>query len=104
MPNILLVKYTEVAKAILQKFAASAYQMVHSVSAGGFTFEAITYRDFCKIYDGINEAIVPGIFLVLFYFLIAMFGNQMLTSTTEEKQNRYWDGLNNRQGARTHNG
>lgn len=81
-------KYTEVAKAILQKFAAEGVEPnVSTVLAGGFTFEAITYRD-GKIYDGINEAIVPGIFLVLFYFLIAMFGNQMLTSTTEEKENR----------------
>ena len=32
--------------------------------------------------------ILPGIFLILFYFLITFFGNQMLTSTTEEKENR----------------
>jgi ABC-2 type transport system permease protein len=32
--------------------------------------------------------IFPGVFLVLFYLLIAFFGNQMLTSTTEEKENR----------------
>ena len=32
--------------------------------------------------------ILPGLFLVLFYFLISFFGNQMLTSTTEEKENR----------------
>lgn len=81
-------KYTEVAKAILQKFAAEGVEPnVAAVLAGASTFEATTYRD-GKIYDGISEAMVPGIFLVLFYFLIAMFGNQMLTSTTEEKENR----------------
>lgn len=81
-------KYTEVARAILQKFATEGVEPnVATVLGGWSTFEATTYRD-GKIYDGINEAIVPGIFLVLFYFLIAMFGNQMLTSTTEEKENR----------------
>lgn len=45
------------------------------------------YRDGSS-YDGIRQMILPGIFLVLFYFLIAFFGNQMLTSTTEEKENR----------------
>lgn len=45
------------------------------------------YRD-GKQYDPIMEMILPGIFLVLFYMLIAFFGNQMLTSTTEEKENR----------------
>ena len=41
-----------------------------------------------KEYNAINEMILPGLFLVLFYFLISFFGNQMLTSTTEEKENR----------------
>ena len=41
-----------------------------------------------KINDSVQEMILPGIFLILFYFLITFFGNQMLTSTTEEKENR----------------
>ena len=39
-------------------------------------------------FDGFKQLIAPGLFLVLFYILIAMFGSQMLTSTTEEKENR----------------
>ena len=31
-----------------------------------------------KEYNAINEMILPGLFLVLFYFLISFFGNQML--------------------------
>ena len=46
-----------------------------------------TYRDGVQ-YDGIKEMIVPGFFLVLFYMLIGFFGNQMLNSTVEEKENR----------------
>lgn len=45
------------------------------------------YRDGAE-YDPYKQMILPGIFLILFYFLIAFFGNQMLTSTTEEKENR----------------
>lgn len=45
------------------------------------------YRD-GAVYDGFMQMVWPGIFLVLFYFLIAFFGGQMLTSTTEEKENR----------------
>ncbi len=46
-----------------------------------------TYKD-GKESGGVNEMIVPGFFLVLFYMLIAFFSNQMLTSTVEEKENR----------------
>ena len=45
------------------------------------------YRD-GAVYDSFKEMIFPGIFLVLFYLLISFFGNRMLTSTTEEKENR----------------
>jgi ABC-2 type transport system permease protein len=46
-----------------------------------------TYRD-GVVYEPFKEMILPGVFLVLFYMLIAFFGGQMLTSTTEEKENR----------------
>ena len=38
--------------------------------------------------SGVNEMIAPGLFLVIFFMLITFFGNQMLTSSTEEKENR----------------
>jgi len=40
------------------------------------------------VYEPFKEMIFPAVFLVLFYLLIAFFGSQMLTSTTEEKENR----------------
>jgi ABC-2 type transport system permease protein len=49
--------------------------------------QVTTYRD-GVVYDPFKEMILPGVFLVLFYMLIAFFGGQMLTSTTEEKENR----------------
>ena len=81
-------KYIEVSKALLQQFATQGVNPnVAAVLKGETSFQSTTYRN-GEMYDGIKEAIVPGLFLILFYFLIAMFGNQMLTSTTEEKENR----------------
>jgi ABC-2 type transport system permease protein len=54
---------------------------------GAVGFDSTIFKDGVK-YDGIKGAIVPGIFLVLFFLLISVFGNQMITSTTEEKENR----------------
>lgn len=41
-----------------------------------------------KPVKGLGRVIAPGAFLVLFYLVIALLGNQMLASTTEEKENR----------------
>lgn len=81
-------KYDSVAKALLtQSASTSVAPNVAAVLSGKATTNVITYRNGVE-YDGIKQMIAPGLFLVLFYFLIAMFGNQMLTSTTEEKENR----------------
>lgn len=45
------------------------------------------YRD-GEVYDPILHLIAPGLFLLLLYAIIVIFGNQMLVSTTEEKENR----------------
>lgn len=81
-------RYESVAKAILQQsVSGSVNPSIAAVLSNNAQSAVSTYRD-GALYDSFKEAIAPGIFLVLFYFLIAMFGNQMLTSTTEEKENR----------------
>lgn len=50
-------------------------------------FNATTYTN-GQVDKGFLKLIAPGLFLVLFYFMIATFGNQILTSVTEEKENR----------------
>ena len=47
----------------------------------------VTYKDGSET-KGFGRVVVPGLFLVLFYAVIVLLGNQMLTSTTEEKENR----------------
>ena len=39
-------------------------------------------------YDALKEMLVPGAFLVIFYYIVVFLSNRMLTSMTEEKENR----------------
>jgi ABC-2 type transport system permease protein len=81
-------RYEGVAKVLLQQsIAGKVDPQTTAILQDKVGFNAVTYKN-GKQFDGFKELIAPGIFLVLFYFLIAMFGNQMLTSTTEEKENR----------------
>ena len=81
-------RYTGVAKFLLNESAASHISdSQRAILQDTVQYNAITYRD-GEAYDGFKQLIAPGLFLVLFYALIAMFGSQMLTSTTEEKENR----------------
>lgn len=81
-------RYGSIATTLLSTSAeATIDPSLVSIIKNETKSQTTTYRD-GKEHDTIKEMIVPGIFLVLFYFLIAFFGNQMLTSTTEEKENR----------------
>lgn len=81
-------RYEAVAKALLTAAASTTVSPnVRVILQGGVAFKTNTYKD-GALYDGFKQLIAPGMFLVLFYILITMFGNQMLNSTTEEKENR----------------
>lgn len=81
-------RYQAVVSSVLSASAASTVTPdVALVLQNKVKYDSVTYKD-GKPYDGFKQVIAPGIFLVLFYLLIAFFGNQMLTSTTEEKENR----------------
>lgn len=81
-------RYQGVAKLLLeQSVAATVNPQDAAVLQGAVAYQSTTYKD-GQPYDGFKELIAPGVFLILFYLLISMFGNQMLTSTTEEKENR----------------
>ena len=81
-------RYDGVAKSLLSLSVGSTISPeIQTVVKNETKSTVVTYRD-GKEYDGFKQMILPGIFLVLFYALIAFFGNQMLTSTTEEKENR----------------
>lgn len=81
-------RYEGVAKAILQGSVATVVSpQITAVLQNTVGFNSVLYKNGSK-YDGFKELIAPGVFLVLFYILIVVFGNQMLASTTEEKENR----------------
>lgn len=81
-------KYAGVAKALLtQSVNSHVDTQSRAVIQNTVKTDSKYYRN-GELYDGVKEMILPGIFLLLFYLLIAFFGNQMLVSTTEEKENR----------------
>ncbi len=81
-------RYQAVAQLILQQSVAPTVDpQTTAILQNAVQFNSITYKNGVQ-FDGIKQLIAPGIFLVLFYVLIIMFGNQMLASTTEEKENR----------------
>lgn len=81
-------RYQGTAEALLTSSVAGVTDpQVVAILQKKVGFDATTYQDGAE-YDGFKQLIAPGVFLVLFYVLIVMFGNQMLTSTTEEKENR----------------
>jgi ABC-2 type transport system permease protein len=81
-------RYDGIAKVILQQSVLPAVNpQAIAILQDKVAYSDTTYKDGAP-YDGFKELLAPGIFLILFYFLLAMFGNQMLTSTTEEKENR----------------
>lgn len=82
-------KYASVALMILQ---TSVEKMVGSseltaIERGGIKSTTITYKDGI-VAGGINALIPSMLFLVVFYIIIILLGNQMLTSTLDEKENR----------------
>jgi ABC-2 type transport system permease protein len=81
-------RYQGVANTILQESVALTISpQITTVLKDAVGFNSVLYKSGAQ-YDGFKGLIAPGIFLVLFYILIIVFGNQMLSSTLEEKENR----------------
>ena len=81
-------RYGSLANGLLSASVQSDVNpAIRKVVQGKVNSTSTVYRD-GKVHDSIQEMILPGVFLILFYFLITFFGNQMLTSTIEEKENR----------------
>lgn len=82
------LKYSAVLKTII-KNSISRATTVNQLALINETYktEETVFKD-GKKYNQISEMIIPGMFLVLFYVVTVFFTNRMLTSTTEEKENR----------------
>jgi ABC-2 type transport system permease protein len=82
-------KYSSVATQIL---VASAQNKIGdpklaTLVQGDLSMDATTYKGGAES-GGLGGVIPPLIFLAIFYVVILLLGNQMLTSTLEEKENR----------------
>lgn len=81
-------KYDAIAKGVLKQSALQkTTPTIAYILANPTPSQTTIYKE-GEVYNVIQQMILPGLFLVLFYMLISFFGNQMLTSTTEEKENR----------------
>jgi ABC-2 type transport system permease protein len=82
-------KYSSVATQILVTSARDKIGStdLSTIVQGNLPVDSTTYKNGAES-GGINGVIPPLIFLVLFYVVILLLGNQMLTSTLEEKENR----------------
>lgn len=82
-------KYTLIAKNLLISASTNAIDNPEllSIAKGNITVNQKSYEKGKEI-NLIGSMIAPAIFLVIFYSVIVLLGNQMLASTTEEKENR----------------
>lgn len=82
-------KYTLVAKNLLISASTSAIDAPEllSIAKGNINVNQKSYEKGKEI-NLVGSMIAPAIFLVIFYSVIVLLGNQMLASTTEEKENR----------------
>ena len=81
-------RYDAVAGMIMKESIQNSVNTnIRSIISDTAKTSVTTYRD-GKAYDPLKQMILPGLFLVLFYMLIAFSANQRLTSTIEEKENR----------------
>jgi ABC-2 type transport system permease protein len=82
-------KYTNLASQLLKSSIISELRSPkeESILQKGPTSKLVTYNKGVQA-QGIEQVLIPGAFLVLFYLIIILLGNHMLTSTTEEKENR----------------
>lgn len=82
-------KYTSVAEQLLKSsiIAQIGSEQKAGIIQNGVQTNLTTY-DQGKETGNIANTLAPGIFIILFYLTIMLLGNQMLSSVTEEKENR----------------
>jgi ABC-2 type transport system permease protein len=82
-------KYTSLAENLLKMSATTkvgSAQLI-SIITDQVKSEQTNYEK-GKAINPLSRMVAPAIFLVIFYAVIVLLGSQMLTSTTEEKENR----------------
>jgi ABC-2 type transport system permease protein len=86
--NTLFSDYSTTLRAVLQQsieVKASPAELV--ILNGAYTFNTTAFEN-GEERNRIGEMIIPIIALAIFYILICIFGNRLMMSTLEEKENR----------------
>lgn len=83
-------KYSSVAEQLLTMSASSTIDdpQLLAIAQGAVQVDTTTYTPEGDVSAGWWAAAPALLFLVIFYFTIAMLGNNLLNSTVEEKENR----------------
>ncbi len=82
-------KYSSQASSLLQSSATAKIgsTQLSAIARGAVTTHITTYQD-GRVAGGLESVIPPMLYLVLLYIVIILMGNQMLSATVEEKENR----------------
>lgn len=81
-------RYEGLAQQLINQSAAqNSTTNIRAILQKTVQYKSVTYKDGQED-KGFLKLMAPGIFLILFYFMIVTFGSQMLTSIIEEKENR----------------
>lgn len=81
-------KYAAVAEQLMKaSVTATMSPQYIAILTGKVNVEQKSYENGREV-NLLGQAAIPALFLVIFYLVIVLLGNQMLTSTTEEKENR----------------
>lgn len=82
-------KYASQASSLLQESATAKIgsTQLSAIARGEVTTHTTTFED-GHVAGGLESVIPPMLYLVLLYIVIILMGNQMLSATVEEKENR----------------
>ncbi len=82
-------KYASAASSLLQESATKEIgsTQLSAIARGEVTTHTTTYQD-GQVAGGLESVIPPLIYVMLLYIVIILMGNQMLSATVEEKENR----------------
>ncbi len=82
-------KYASMASSLLQDSATKEIgsTQLSTIARGAVTTHTTTYQD-GQVAGGLESVIPPLLYVMLLYIVIILMGNQMLSATVEEKENR----------------
>lgn len=82
-------KYSSQASSLLQESATAKIgsTQLSTIARGALTTNTTTFQD-GRVAGGLESVIPPMVYLLLLYIVIILMGNQMLSATVEEKENR----------------